>query len=257
MSVEYYRLLASVALCITTSAIFLPSSLIADEGPLRAGDFVFQRPANFYALTFDDKRDVCEPILDSLNQPYAAQTRGEDNTTGPLMHNAFLMNVWREKRYDPGIPDSTGQPFMKKADQALVDINNDGREDAIYREDSMVSSVLFHLVLLSLSPREDELSTKVLSAERYREIVGPVSSSDKISSNLLLISPNTVDPTGRENAINHEYYVDILEIADKRYLIASRAIFWKPTAVTILLEVTDSRHLRLVCQFTGKHNLTE
>lgn len=232
----------------TWIAVLAASPALANGDTITGAELRAHRPEDFYIQIYTRDETVCGPIPASLNEPYTRR-QGPREEQMVLMGPRHLIDGWREKRVN--WIDAKGEPLVWRMSQLIVDIDNDGQNDALYRWTGSLSSTIFDEVVVSLAPSQDELSDATLSHEAFKEILGSVPEGDIAPTGFLKLSRKTIDVSEADLPSHGLYWFEALSIGIRNYLIASDAVHWRSTAVTSVLEFQTTRSLRLICQFRG------
>lgn len=165
------------------------------------------------------------------------------------MYTPYLAGPWREREVN--WVNADGRSTVLKVSQLIVDLNNDGRDDAVYRWIGTIHGTDFDTLVVSTAPSPDELSNTPFSYEAFKAILGPVPEGDVASRSFLKVSTQTVDaPAGR--IVNDTFYwYEVINVQSKNYLMSSNVIYWRPTVITSVFKFATTRSLKLVCQFRG------
>ena len=217
-------------------------------------EFRKQRPENFYRSVLSTNVAVCSAVLNSLNEPY---TRGKSarEDARVLMYVPQLIDRWQEKRVN--WTDATGKEIVENKEQLIVDINNDGLPDAIYRWPLAIGVAISDSLAVSITAGEEELSDAPLSEGTFRRILqldGQEGPSGRVEFTNETVNAKT---SGAVVAFHGFYWWDAIAIDGRSYLVASDTRYWEPTATTSVLAYEAARKLDLICQFQGVVPITE
>ncbi len=191
-----------------------PTTTIPLEG------FEKRRPANFFRLHINLEPMVCDPLFRSLNVSY--EIKPDDRPSMALLHNEFLMS-WREKKYVSDLNlKQFGTTSIQTWPQIVGDLDGDGNTDAVYRTSVLRKEVFVDALYFSASPRSDELSDEVLSAERYWQLHGEIlrdPSEYPRQSNEIVVRYERLRPyLSSLRGINGDFQ-DVVQIHGKQYLL--------------------------------------
>lgn len=240
-------------LCLLAFALlgsFVPNRSDAD-GSIVGREFRKLRPANFFREEFSRDELVCGPILESLNEPYR-RAQGPREEQHSLMYTSYLLDGWRRKQVN--WVNADGRSTRPTKDQLIVDINNDGRKDSVYRSRSSLSGIISEYLAISLDPTEDELSDRVLSYDAFRRILEPA--NPEASGGPVSFTRKTIDVPQAEIPDHDLFWWEVISLNGRSYLMASDAVYWNATAVNSVLEYRDPPRLSLICQFRGILDIT-
>jgi hypothetical protein len=164
------------------------------------------RPANFYREVVNRHPEVCDPLLNALNEP------GPAPHGSPLGEQAILLR----NRYsvDWVILDTY---LRTPVARAVVDIDNDGRTDVVYLDPSMLHSHFVYGLYVVRSYPEGETE---YTAERKAIVHGPILTDTQwagSSANLMIFA---ISRSGREGTIFPEPPSDLFDSFTKMFEVA-------------------------------------
>jgi hypothetical protein len=138
---------------------------------------------------------------------------------------------------------------------AIVDLNNDGQLDAVYRKKEDTSGHTIEYLAVSSPVVLEQLLPQQLSYDRYLEIVGDLSQdhSFPLQSNLVWLHPKTTTPANSIYFIdgNDDYFFDIIQFEGKFYILAASVVTTSQAQRVFVLEYESPRALAMLCQFRG------
>lgn len=250
------RLSAAVMYVVLTSLTAAPAR--SDDRELEIPIAVINlgaRPAGFYSLSFSKDPERCNLLEGALNEPYGA---GASPLWVPLalMGNRHLAAAWATREFvvaPEGNADG-GEARRERAIQAIIDLDNDGEPNAVYRRFGSISGHEIESLIVSGAPSPEEMSGNPIPYPRYLEIIGTETPnlSDTLS-NLVIINVATSTPNNDE-FYDPYYFYEIVVIKDRRYILAARSSYWNRPRVS-MFEYRSPHQLSLICQFKANYRL--
>ena len=221
------------------------------------------RPENAYtitALSIDpDEQNVCQQVFASLSKPRPPQPTFElaDSTFGYT--DALLGNDYSvEWTYLERDASSRYSKKGKGNSRAVVDIDNDGDQDTVYRFTRLRRAALFTSLIGYQGPPPDvEPPFNLSRADEIRRThENDISkASGGISSTGIYLNQNSI-PKGQRVQVENDFsvgqFLDVLKIDSTYYILrggsVDTGISWHPVPIR-LYRASSYREHKLLCEF--------
>lgn len=255
--------LGLILLCASVASAIAPRAAPPeDRSSIPLVEFQAERPEDFFTPHIDRDQPLCAAVLGSLSRRYSYKSG--DDPWDTLIHTDFARQDWRRKEYLAPDPFISGTFRKANWSQLIIDLNNDGAVDAVYRLLGGSERVPYQILILSSPPKPDELSNEPLALGRFEEIWGGRPQNDVISfpvaRNEIAVTGETVFPRNVALRWTGEQLKQIISVRGRNYVLAADAVYWVPkTSLTAphlasvtVLSVESTRRIEVLCQFVGK-----
>lgn len=239
-------------------------------GPARADDppainqyeFI-GRPQGFYKLVVDRDPKVCGPFAESLDEPYFPE---EHNITtnldliGEILMNSGLRIEWTTRT----IVDDHISMHRSVIESAFVDIDNDGKDDIVYRQIGWLGGHPLHRIYVNAitndTPDVNEAITyKMMTQITRRMNDGPFDVAPGA------ITRNTAPDVWR---VAREYYgqeafrfgggfyIDAISVDSRHFVIATDfAYVGRPPIMLFVMDYRNPYRYELICAFQATYHV--
>ena len=259
----------SVKTALMTLSVFCGwsvTSLASQEEPyVSMEDWSKQgRPANFYKIGANKNRRVCSLMLDALNEPAIVQKEfgAFHDRTEPKRPGRSTWFRALHSRYSIEWQPLKHWNSNRSVERAIIDLNNDGTDEAVYREvwRGVKSQFLYHTIEVTETYDIDEISfTRSRRDQIQKERFGkrlfrlhPILPKNAISTLYINVDGFIDGVPWPRFFVNgrHEGFKEVVEVEGKHYLLLAQYDYYKHSPYYVyLLSVEDTTHQKLMCRF--------
>ena len=213
------------------------------NGPVTTEELMHTRPADMFSLAEDHAPAICQPLLESLNRRLEGLNRPLENPMEsrlyPFIRNDYLIQPWKDRRFLLR-PNDDADPAVNYWEAAFLDLNDDGVEDALFRDTNSIRGNEFNSTYLMLSVDPEVKAEEPLSEIRARQI---------IRNNYLTYERFDESPH------DDRQFVELAQMSGRVFVLNGRSLFWAldelPRKPKLQLLSFKGSHLERVCLFNG------
>lgn len=222
---------------------------LAKTGAATAADTIYDtdlytsgRPPGMYSLSENNDPRVCSPLFQSLNSLWDAKRQ-----RGPhiLMRNDYLIQPWEPRKYLWRLRVAD-EPKTHHLEVAFLDLNRDGKEEAMFRQTGAVRGNEFQVAFLVLSADSAIKENNPLQEELVREIF-----------QTSYVDFANFDKPPHDN----RQFIELVELNNKIYVLIGRAFYWtlddNPRKPKVQLLRLNGSQLERVCLFEGTREIVK
>ena len=213
--------------------------LIIDIGELNKG-----RPVGFYRSMVEIEPSVCQPLLSSLNKPQEVSFQSKNFSTDILLGNEFSV-TWTDLQWIYG---------PEPVSRTVVDLNNDGVRDVIYRKGAYMGESFFYRLHWTDSFPEEE---KTFTLEREREVFGKKTEDTPnkfIFENDVVITNKSVPQSLPESMkLPWGAFFDIVRVKGRYLVTLTDSKYWDRQLRVFVFRSHSKREHSLMCVFSSNY----
>lgn len=270
---RYYQVTRYLAGCFFLAIPFATQAQTSAHNQITLDDFLNKgRPANFYQMGVDNVAPVCSLMFKALNEPtitppfYNKKIYDQGKPIPVIKHWYSAMH----SRYST-IDWQTLVPYhvLSPVERALVDLDHDGKEEAVYRYGSTGggSKFLYNLMLRTQDfplkeliysyPRQSEILRNKFNVRHFKRF--PIGVGDSKAKLFINVDGLPEGLPSQDYFVNgrHEGYKEIVDIKSKHYLLLLHWDFYNRDPFSVyMLSVQSNTQQKLMCRFDSRYTIT-